>query len=481
MKILLTGANGYIGQRLLPVLLDQGHQVACLVRDKNKLNMGEGISKKVLIVEADLLKKETFDNIPLDFDAAYFLVHSMGASSGKFYEMEQQIATNFADLCEESDCKQIIYLSGIANDKKLSKHLASRLNVEDILRKHQVPVTVLRAAIIIGSGSASFEIIRDLVEKLPVMVAPRWIKTQCQPIAIRDVIKYLTGVLGKKESFNRIFDIGGPDILSYKQMMLQYGEVRGLSRTIQVVPFLLPRISSYWLYFITSTTFSIAQSLIESMKNEVIVRLKGIDEIVPIEKTPFKVAVKLAFSKIEQNEVVSSWKDTVYNKNPKLDFSELVQVPQRGVLKDVKVAEVNGNEEQIKNVIWSIGGKNGWYYMDWAWEIRGMLDRIAGGIGMNRGRRNPTELKTGDYLDFWRVLMADKDKGRLLLYAEMKVPGEAWLEFKIDNENGSNKKKFIQTATFRPKGIVGRAYWYTMMPFHLFIFRGMRDEILRRA
>jgi uncharacterized protein YbjT (DUF2867 family) len=267
MKILLTGATGYIAQRLLPALLELGHEIVCSLRDKNRFNLSAFASAKLSVIEVDFLNKETLQNIPEDIDAAYYLVHSMSVTTGDFSSMESEAARNFAERIEQTKAQQIIYLSGIVNEKQLSKHLRSRKNVEDILFKCKVPLTTLRAGIIVGSGSASFEIIRDLVEKLPVMIAPRWLNTDCQPIGIRNVIEFLSRVLFREDTYQQSFDIGGPDILSYKQMLLQFAEVRKLKRKIFVVPVMTPKLSSYWLYFVTSTSYKLAQNLVDSMKS----------------------------------------------------------------------------------------------------------------------------------------------------------------------------------------------------------------------
>lgn len=478
MKILLSGANGYIGRRLLPVLVRQGHEVICLVRDRRRLQLEESLKDKVSFYEADLLEKEQLKDLPEDIDVAYYLVHSMGTSHSKFSDMEQQTARNFIQQLAQTQTKQLIYLSGIANAEQLSAHLQSRKKVEDILSSSAIPLTVLRAAIIIGSGSASFEIIRDLVEKLPVMIAPRWLNTRCQPIAIRNVIEYLSRVMMDERTFNRTFDIGGPDILQYKEMLLQFAEVRGFKRYIISVPVLTPRLSSYWLYFVTATSFSLARSLVDSMRNEVVMQNNDIREIVPIELISYKESVDRAFDKIAQNEVVSSWKDALLSSSANARLQEFIQVPTYGCFQDKREKKTfNKPVEQVLQNIWSIGGERGWYYAGFLWRLRGLLDRIMGGVGLRRGRRSPNVLLAGDALDFWRVLVADKENMRLLLYAEMKVPGEAWLEFRIrKNDEGANILE--QVATFRPEGILGRLYWYAVLPFHYFLFEGMISRII---
>lgn len=475
MKILLTGANGYIGKRLLSMLVSNGHDFCCVVRDAARLNLETDVSNKVSIAVGDLADPHSFDNFPTDFDAAYYLVHSMTQSVEEFHQLELQIAKNFADWVKSTSAKQVIYLGGIVNDENLSKHLSSRMAVEDVLKTSGVPVTVLRAAIIIGSGSASFEIIRDLVEKLPVMIAPKWVNTCCQPIAIRDVLRLLQKVLLHPKALNRTFDIGGPDVLTYKQMMLIFANVRGYRRFIQTVPVLSPRLSSYWLYFVTSTSYKLARSLVDSMKNEVICRDDSIREIDDQPAIPYAKAIELAFSKIEQNAIVSSWIDALHNTSLTASISEYIQVPQYGCLTDSRTIEIRQNENQVLENVWRIGGDRGWYFANWLWEIRGFLDKLVGGVGLRRGRRDPVKLQSGDALDYWRVILADRDTKRLLLYAEMKLPGEAWLEFKIINEN--NKAFLIQKATFRPRGILGRLYWYGIYPVHVMVFQGMAESI----
>ena len=474
MKILLTGANGYIGMRLLPLLLDQGHQVVCSVRDANRLSISEDLKKQIEIVVIDFLQEVKPNALPKDIDAAYYLIHSMSSSTSDFDEKEERGVKNFNTYLEPTNCKQVIYVGGIANEQSLSKHLWSRKNVENILYQGSAAVTVLRAAIIVGSGSASFEIIRDLCEKLPLMVTPRWVKTKCQPIAIRDVLNYLIGVLGNKECYNESFDIGGPDVLSYREMMEGYARFRKLNLTIVTLPFLSPKISSYWLYFVTSTSYKLALNLVDSMRIEVITSDTRLKDILKIESISYQKAIELAFKKIKQNQVVSSWKDSMISGRFRNDLKKYVEVPVNGCVKDKQSILLQNPEKALDN-IWSIGGKRGWYYANWLWRLRGGVDKLFGGVGLRRGRTNTNTINEGDALDFWRVILADKNQKRLLLFAEMRVPGEAWLEFKIDKDNVLH-----QTATFRPKGLLGRAYWYIMLPFHYFIFDGMIKRIAQQ-
>ncbi|MFO7924258.1 MAG: SDR family oxidoreductase [Bacteroidales bacterium] len=466
MKILLTGTTGYIGQRLLPVLLNEGHNVICCTRDIKRFNAARYNSPHLKVITADFLDKSSLMSIPEDIDAAYYLIHSMSASIDDFENLEKESALNFRERIEQTNVRQVIYLSGIVNNEKLSKHLSSRKAVEEILSSGSYHLTTLRAAIIVGSGSASFEIIRDLVEKLPLMVAPRWLSTKSQPIAISNVIEYLQGVLFNKPAYDRSFDIGGPDILSYKEMLLKFAKIRKLKRRVFVVPVMTPKLSSYWLYFITSTSYKLAVNLVNSMKVEVTCSENDLQDILGIDLISYDDAVRLAFDKIEQQEVLSSWTDALNNQLMKDGISSLIDVPSYGCFKDKRVAEVS-NEDVVLKKIWAIGGQNGWYYASWLWELRGFVDKVFGGVGLRRGRKSNYNISAGDSIDFWRVLFADSGKKRLLLYAEMKLPGEAWLEFNIIDG------KLYQTATFRPLGLWGRIYWYSVLPFHAIIFRGM--------
>jgi hypothetical protein len=341
------------------------------------------------------------------------------------------------------------------------------------LKSGEFKLTVLRAGIIVGSGSASFEIIRDLVEKLPVMVTPRWLKTRSQPISIRDVIKYLIGVAGKEFSYDRTYDIGGSEMLTYRQMLDIYAEVRGLRRYILTLPVMTPRLSSYWLYFVTSVSYPLAVNLVESMKTDVIPEPNDLSSQLNIQPMSYREAIENAFLKIEQNMIVSSWKDSFVSSMQDKNIGDYIEVPVHGCIHDRKKVEIR-DPEKVLNNLWSIGGEKGWYYGNRLWLIRGFLDKIAGGVGLRRGRTHPTRIHSGDALDFWRVIYASREHRRLLLFAEMKLPGEAWLEFRIDDN------KFLhQTATFRPRGLWGRIYWAVLFPFHLFVFRGMIKNIAR--
>ena len=476
MKILLTGANGYIGTRLLPHLVENGHEVYALVRSRYRIEIPKKIQSQLHVIEADLLNPSSLMKIPADIEAAYYLVHSMSYSQ-KFSELEATSAKNFVGRLENTQAKQIIYLSGLSNETHLSRHLTSRKRVGEILKMGKVPLTILMAGIIIGSGSASFEIIRDLVEKLPIMVAPKWLKQLTQPIAVRDVLTYLMHVLDNPSCFDQSFEIGGPDVMSYKDLLLNFAKMRGLKRKIFTVPVLTPRLSSYWLFFVTSTSFSLARFLVESLINNAVCKENRIQKLFPEKLLSYEEALQLAFTRIEEDWVPSSWKDTLSGSTLNPDLSIYVLVPRFGILSDRRTISFSCLIEQVQKRVWSIGGDRGWPAMNWAWKFRGFIDKLVGGIGLRRGRTHPTRLKAGDALDFWRVLLADEKNRRLLLYAEMKLPGEAWLEFEIiSHETGGVLK---QTATFRPNGILGRFYWYSLYPFHALIFSQLAKHIAK--
>lgn len=465
MKVLLTGSTGYIGKRLIPVLVESGHHVVCCVRDLNRFNPPESLKQNITVVEIDLLHSETLRKIPQDIDVAYYLVHSM--SSAKNYQiLEQKSALNFRKALLKTGVKQVIYLSGIVNAVNLSSHLASRKRVEDELAKGSYHFTCLRAGIIIGSGSASFEIIRDLVEKLPVMITPKWVQTKCQPICISDVLVLLDRSMLNPATFNQNFDVGCDDILTYKEMLLGFAKVRHLKRIIWTVPVMTPRLSSYWLYFVTATSYMLACSLVDSMKTEVICRDQRLNQILALRPISYEESIQRAFKKIQSNALISSWKDAYQSSNLKMNISDFIEIPQYGCFKDQRSRLIQ-NYKLCIDRIWSIGGEKGWYYGNWLWRLRGFIDKLVGGVGLRRGRTNQNSLSTGDSLDFWRVLYSNREEGRLLLFAEMKLPGEAWLEFKIEGSN------LTQTATFRPLGLAGRLYWLLVLPFHAFIFEGL--------
>lgn len=471
LTILLTGANGYIGRRLLPYLVDAGHRIICAVRDASRFHLPESMSKQVSIIEVDFTRPEAQQAIPESIDVAYYLIHSMSGSDKLFNKIEKRCATHFVSAMRGTRVKRVIYLSGIVNESRLSTHLNSRYRVEQILQQGSFVLTTLRAGIIIGSGSASFEIIRDLVEKLPFMIAPRWVNTRCQPIAIRNALEFLIGVLDRPETSHQSYDIGGPDVLTYKDMLEVFASVRGLKRIIQTVPVLSPSLSSYWLYFITSTSYALAKNLVNSMKVNVVCQANQLADDLSIQLIDYKQALELVFDKLDQNNVISSWKDALNTNLLRRGVSNYIEVPEYGCFRDYRAKPIC-NRQNTLNRVWQIGGDTGWYYANWLWKVRGVLDKLVGGVGLTRGRRNPLELQSGDTVDCWRVLYANKDEARLVLYAEMKLPGEAWLEFRIQDH------QLHQRATFRPKGVWGRVYWWSVYPFHGFIFEGMLTRLV---
>ncbi len=475
MKILLTGATGYIGKRVLPILLEQGHEVVCCVRDKDRFPSG-GIYKhpNITLYEVDFHNELDAYESNSTVDAAYYLINSMSGKTEESRLQDEVAARNFLGLIHHTAIQQIIYLDSLKQDKSLN---VSRKGVEAILRESDIPVTTLKVEIIVGSGSATFEIIRDLVELLPVMIGPKWLKTRNQPIAIRNVLEYLSGVLLRQETYHQTYELGGPDILTFREMLLQFAEVRGMKRYIYVVPFKVTGFSSYWVNMITSTSHQLARYLVHSMENEILPKGNNLAQLLGIHLISYKEAVLLAFQRIEQNNVVSSWKDALVSSYEDNTLLEHIKIPTAGCYKDRRKIEITTSVDQVLSNMWSIGGERGWYYGNWLWNIRGYLDKLWGGVGLRRGRTNAETIHTGDTVDFWRVLAADKPNKRLLLYAEMKLPGEAWLEFKIIQKN--NRPFLQQTATFRPVGVAGRLYWYAELPFHLFIFKGMANNLIR--
>ncbi|MBV6479185.1 MAG: hypothetical protein HGGPFJEG_01946 [Ignavibacteria bacterium] len=478
MRILLTGANGYIGMRLLPVLVEAGHEVTCVVRDVNRFKPSKDLLEKVNIIEFDFLHPENamqhFNK--KQFDVAYYLIHSLGDTATTLKEYELRCAGCFVLVATLTHVKQIIYLGGISNEERLSKHLLARKAVKDVIIRSEIAYTIFEAGVIVGSGSISFEIIRELTEKLPVMIVPLWLNSRCQPIAIRNVINYLHGSLLNEQTYFKTFEIGGPDILTYKDMLLDFAAVRGYKRYVITFPVLFPSLSAHWIYLTTSANFYFAKQLVQSVRNYVICKEFSIRKIIPQELIPYKEAIKLAFKRIEQNMVVSSWTDSASSSLTRLEVNQHIEVPVNGCFIDRKWIEIDKDEiEEVSERFFGIGGEQGWFYADNLWKTRGILDKLLGGVGASRGRRSKVDIEPGDAIDFWRVILADRKNHRLLLYAEMKLPGEAWLEFAIvQNENRSILK---QTATFRPMGLMGRAYWFSMLPFHFFIFRNMLKNI----
>ncbi len=471
-KILIVGATGYVGGHLVPALLKKGYQVRCMVRNPEKLLARNW--KNVEIIEGDVLKPETLPKALKNIHTAYYLVHSMGGSKN-FEKTDAVAAANFCKAAKASNIQRIIYLGGLAKDTdSLSSHLKSRQEVGTILGSSGVPVTEFRASIIIGSGSASFEIIRDLVKKLPVMVTPKWVKSRCEPISIQNVIEYLVLCLEEPRTINQVLEIGGGDILSYARMMRQVAEVMEKKLWIISVPVLTPRLSAYWLNLVTTVPMSIAYPLVDGLKNDTICTDHRIREWIKIKLISFTQAVRSAIEEENLGELESRWTEASgYSYDPASNYKNVK------LLQDKRIINSPLSQKAIFDVIQRVGGDNGWYYANWAWQLRGLFDRLIGGVGMRRGRRHPTNIRVGDAIDFWRV--EKFEAGHFLkLRAEMKLPGIAWLEFRIEKA-ANGESIFQQLATFLPKNWFGFFYWYTIMPAHFFVFRNMAKKIVAAA
>jgi uncharacterized protein YbjT (DUF2867 family) len=475
--ILVTGATGYIGGRLVPHLLGAGYRVRCLVRDSSRLQ-GRSWLENVDVRAGDVLRSETLSQALMGVTTAYYLVHSLAAGSN-FTERDLTAARNFAAASRAAGVERIIYLGGLGEQEDmLSEHLRSRQQTGEALRSAGVPVTEFRAAVIIGSGSISFEMIRYLTERLPVMICPKWVYTRIQPIAVADVLEYLVAALKSTESIGRIIEIGGADVVTYSDMMLGYARLRGLKRIMVAVPVLTPRLSSYWVHFVTPVSAPVARPLIEGLRNEVIVRDDAARRLFPhIRPIDYLTSVKLALETVESGIVETSWSDalsTTQGDNPPVLLTE-----REGMIMERREKTLPASHQAVYGLFAGLGGKKGWLYMDWMWELRGLIDRLAGGAGMQRGRRDPIDLRTGDALDFWRV--EDVIPGRLVrLRAEMKMPGKAWLQFEVKPREGG-MSVFSLTAFFAPKGLAGLLYWYLLYPFHTMIFSGLCKKIAQQA
>lgn len=471
--ILVTGATGYVGGRLVPHLLKEGYPVRVLVRDRLRIQ-GRPWTGQVEIVEGDVMKPSTLLPAMEGVSIAYYLIHSMRGGEN-FQESDQIAARNFGRAAEQSGIQRIIYLGGLGNpETHLSDHLRSRQQSGEALRSFGVQVTELRAGVIVGSGSLSFEMIRYLTERLPVMICPRWVFTRIQPIAIEDVIDYLIESLRIPESSGRIIEIGGADVITYGDMMTGYAKERHLTRFLLPVPVLTPRLSSYWVHWMTPIPAWIARPLIEGLRNEVIVRDNSAREIFPnIHPIDYQSAVVQALQKLESGDVETIWSDSLGSSQGNLPPVYLTQ--EQGMIIERRERVVQASANAVYATFCGLGGKRGWLTFNFAWRLRGMVDRLIGGVGFRRGRRHPNEVRIGDAIDFWRVEAVGP--GMLLrLRAEMKVPGLAWLQFEVyPLEDGYSQ--LIQTAFFAPKGLPGLIYWYILYPFHALIFRGLVEKI----
>lgn len=475
--ILVTGATGYIGGRLVPRLLEAGYRVRCLVRDARRLQ-GRPWSEQVEVVEGDATRPETLPPAMAGVWAAYYFIHSL-SDTPEYRERDMAVARSFSQAAKAAGVARIIYLGGLGDPAAdLSTHLRSRQETGAALAEAGVPVTEFRAAIVVGSGSLSFEMIRHLTERLPVMICPRWVFTRIQPIAIGDVLSYLVAALGTPESAGRVIEIGGADVVSYGDMMRGYARARGLRRWLIPVPVLTPHLSAHWVNWMTPVNAGIVYPLIEGLRNEVVVRDDAARHIFPdIVPLGYDAALHLALANLEAGQVETSWTDGLASscgdvRPVELSSEEGMQIERRQVLVAARPADVYA-------VFSGIGGDRGWFYADWLWRLRGIADRLVGGPGFRRGRRHPDDVRAGDALDFWRVEAVEP--GRLMrLHAEMKLPGEAWLQFEAQ-PRGDGQTLLTQTAFMATKGLFGLLYWYSMYPFHGAIFGNMARAIGERA
>ena len=474
-RIAITGATGYIGGRLAPRLLDSGYLIRCLVRSPAKLQGRDWVEdSRVEVRQTDLTDIESVERALKGCQAAFYLVHSMTSAGAGYAKEDLHLASVFASAARKSGVQRIIYLGGLGETgPNLSEHLSSRREVEEALGSTGVPVTVLRAAMIIGSGSASFEILRYLVERLPIMITPKWVSTSCQPIAVRNVIGYLAGTLSRPEMAGGVFDIGGPEVLCYRDIMQVMAQELGLRRRWVIpVPILTPRLSSYWIHLITPLSRHIAKPLAEGLKNPVVCREQRITQLIPQELLTVREAIRAALRKMAANQVETSW-------------SMAGPIPGDPdwaggtVFRDERKIEINAPDWATFRAICRVGGGHGWYAADWLWKIRGWIDILVGGPGLRRGRRDPETVGYGEALDFWRVTGLERDR-KLTLRAEMKLPGEAQIEFRID-PSGADHCTLQQRALFYPRGLFGLLYWYAVAPLHYIVFEGMLRGIEREA
>jgi len=478
-RILVTGATGYIGGRLVPLLAEAGHEVVCLARDPARLR-DVPWAGSVEVVTGDVLDAASLRPALAGVDVVYYLVHSIG-SGADFADVDRRAAGTLAAAAAEAGVQRIVYLGGLVPPaaEAASPHLASRAEVGEILLAAPVPAVVLQAGVIIGSGSASFEMLRYLTERLPAMITPRWVDSRVAPIAVRDVLRYLVGVLDLPAGTNRRFDIAGPDVLTYREMMHRYARVAGLRRRLIVpVPVLTPRLSSHWVNVVTPVPKSIAQPLIESLRNSVVPSERDLAELVPFDPLGYEEAVALALQRVRDQTVETRWSGASWPGAPSDPLPSDPDWSGGDVELDERDRHVDAAPDELWRVVEGIGGERGWYSFPLAWAIRGLLDRLVGGVGLRRGRRDPDRLHVGEALDFWRVEAIDR--GRLLrLRAEMRLPGWAWLEFRVEPEGAG--ARLHQRAVFRPRGIAGRLYWWAVWPFHGIVFEGMLKNMAHAA
>ncbi|MEM7261222.1 MAG: SDR family oxidoreductase [Planctomycetota bacterium] len=483
-KIAVTGATGYVGGRLVPWLLDAGHEVVCVVRHPRKLE-SRPWHDRVTIVQNDLSDPSLLAEQLAGCSVAYYLIHSMEVSGSEYAERDRKLARAFASAASETGVERIVYLGGLGEmGEGLSEHLSSRREVEQMLASTDIPVTVFRAAMIIGSGSASFEILRYLVERLPVMVTPRWVRTESQPVAIADVLHWLVRCLDVPETSGRTLEIGGADVIPYRELMQVMAEELDLTkRWIFPLPVLTPRLSSGWISLVTPVGYKIARPLAEGLRNRVVVTDHAVQELMPHDAVGVRAAIRKSIERVRNSEVETRWS---------------VAGPVPGdpewaggtVFKDERTIEVDAAPSSVFRAVCRVGGGHGWYAGDLLWRIRGGMDTLVGGPGLRRGRRHPEQVEFGESLDFWRVIGVDRDR-TLSLLAEMKLPGTATLEFNVTHPSetasepeasaGAASTRLTMTARFRPRGILGILYWYSVLPLHSVVFGGMLNGIKRAA
>ena len=475
--ILVTGATGYIGGRLVPRLLELGYSVRCLVRDPAPLQ-GYFWRSAVEIVVGNVLQPDTLVPAMHGVSVAYYLVHSMSSGSD-FHQRDLTAAHNFGTAARAAGVERIIFLGGLAEPtSKLSEHLRSRLQTGDNLRTAGIPVTEFRAGVIVGSGSISFEMIRYLTERVPAMICPRWVYTPCQPIGIREVLEYLATALAVPESSGRIIEIGGSEIISYGEMMMIYARVRGLKRWMVPVPVLTPRLSSYWVNLVTPIPAAIARPLIEGLRIESTVHDPIASQLFPhIQPVDYRTSVERALAQLQPGNVEITEINALSTSQS--DVPSVTVTIHQGMILEHRQRVVPASPEAVYQIFTRLGGKLGWFNLNWVWEMRGFLDRMVGGVGFRRGRRDPEELQVGDALDFWRVETLEPER-LLRLRAEMKMPGKAWLQWQVTPQE-EEKTLLAQTTFFAPKGLTGWLYWYVSYPLHKLIFRKLIDQIANRA
>ena len=479
--ILVTGATGYVGGRLIPALLDAGYRVRAMGRSLEKVGCRPWAGhSRVELVQGDVLDLESLKQAASSCRAAYYLVHSMIAQKEKFVEADRRAAQNMVEAALAAGLERIIYLGGLAEASQgsISKHLKSRIEVADILQDGPVPTTDLRTPMILGSGSASFEILRYLVERLPAIITPRWVQSMNQPIAIRNVITYLIGCLEHDETIGQTYDIGGPDILSYRDLLDIYAEEAGLQKRLIIpVPVLTPTLSALWIHLISPVPTSIALPLTEGLTSDAVCTENRIQEIIPQRLLSCREAIRVAMDRIQQEQVDTCWMDAGDMLEPEWAHCGDAEWAGGTIMNCGYRARIKATVDEVWQPVSRIGGRTGWYFGNFLWRLRGIMDRLAGGVGLRRGRRHPTEIRVGDALDFWRVLEVEPPR-RLLLVAEMKTPGEALLEFQI-TPLANAEVEFQMLSRFLPKGLFGILYWYGLYPFHQWIFYGMLKAIAK--